>query len=213
MDISLFKDINSLASTIPWANPALRILAVYAVFLFGPLTLLSWWFARHSTRPIQAVAASIWTAVGTLISVGLNQLIAHGVGRLRPYYSLNHVNLLVAKAHDFSFPSDHATTAGAVTAGLFIVSSLGTHKNRGIAFVSLGLALLIAFSRVYVGAHYPGDVIAGLIVGATITTLGWKLLHHPIENLVGLFVKGTKLSVLVVADNETPRTPSNDALR
>ena len=199
MDTSIFKAINSLAITISWANPVFRFLAVYAVFLFGPLTLLSWWFARRSTRPTQSVAAAIWTALGTLLAVALNQLIAHGVGRLRPYYSISHVNLLVARANDFSFPSDHATTAGAVTAGLFIVSAFGIRKNRTIALISLALALLIAFSRVYVGAHYPGDVAAGLVIGASIMVLGWKLLHPLIEHIVTLVEKNRSLSGLVIA--------------
>jgi undecaprenyl-diphosphatase len=199
LDTSLFKTINSLAVSISWANPVFKFLAVYAVFLFGPLTLLSWWFARRSTKPIQAVAAAIWTALGTLLAVALNQLIAHAVERLRPYYSISHVNLLVAKANDFSFPSDHATTAGAVTAGLFIVSTFGIRKNRTIALISLGIALLIAFSRVYVGAHYPGDVTVGLVIGALIVVAGWKLLHPLIEHLVTLVEKKGSLSGLVIA--------------
>ncbi len=198
--------------TISWANPIFKFFAVYAVFLFGPLTLLSWWFARRATRPVQAVAAAIWTAFGTLITVALNQLIAHGVGRLRPYYSIKHVNLLVAKAHDFSFPSDHATTAGAVTAGLFIVSVLGSRKNRVIAFISLALALVISFSRVYVGAHYPGDVTAGLIIGAAIVTLGWKLIHLPLEHLIGMIAQNRSLSPLVVANREPSHTQSTKNL-
>ena len=50
---------------------------------------------------------------------------------------------------DFSFPSDHATVAGAVAGGLGIV-------DRRLGRIAVGLAVLMAAARVYVGAHYPG---------------------------------------------------------
>ncbi len=206
MDTSIFRDINSLAVTISWANPIFHFLAVYAVFILGPLTLATWWFARGASNPIPAVAASLWTAAGTLITVGLNQFIAHAVARPRPYYTLSQVNLLVPKAHDFSFPSDHATTSGAVLAGLIVVAALGTTANKKIAWIAAALAIAIAFSRVYVGAHYPGDVISGLIVGAAIVTLGWITLHKPLEVVVTKLSESRLLSNLIITrENESSR--------
>ena len=82
---------------------------------------------------------------------------------------LHHVEVLVSKSHDASFPSDHSIVAGSATAGLWIVAHYGVQANRAVPIVATALALVVAFSRVYVGAHYPGDVVAGLGVGATIT--------------------------------------------
>jgi undecaprenyl-diphosphatase len=76
-----------------------------------------------------------------------------------------HVVLLVPASADPSFPSDHATMAGAVAAGLWLVS-------RRLGVVALAAAMLMAFARVYVGAHYPIDVVVGLVFGAVVVLAG-----------------------------------------
>jgi membrane-associated phospholipid phosphatase len=70
-------------------------------------------------------------------------------------------HLLVAKSADFSFPSDHATAVGAVAVGLLLV-------RPRLGAIAAALALLLAFTRVYVGVHYPGDVLAGLVLGGAV---------------------------------------------
>jgi undecaprenyl-diphosphatase len=86
--------------------------------------------------------------------------------------------LPVDRSTDFSFPSDHAVMAGSATAGLFLV-------NRRLGLVSLVLALLMAFTRVYVGAHFPGDVLAGLLLGAAVSLGGFLLLRPVLLRIVG----------------------------
>ena len=75
---------------------------------------------------------------------------------------------LIDRTSDFSFPSDHATTVGAVAAALWLA-------NRRFGLVAGVLALLMAFSRVYVGVHYPGDVLGGLTLGAGTVLFLWPL--------------------------------------
>lgn len=79
---------------------------------------------------------------------------------------MTNVHVLVDKTTDFSFPSDHATTAGAVAVGLLFA-------NRRWGIVASALAVLTAFTRVYVGAHYPSDVVAGLALGGIVAAAGW----------------------------------------
>ena len=76
-----------------------------------------------------------------MAALGIGQLIGRAVDRARPYESLNNVHLLVAKTTDFSFPSDHATVAGAVAAGLFLT-------NRRWGTVAAIAAVTMAFARV-----------------------------------------------------------------
>lgn len=76
------------------------------------------------------------------------------------------VEVLVQRAADFSFPSDHAVVARAVTAGLVMV-------NRKVGAVAAVLAVTLCFSRVYVGVHYPGDVLAGAVLEAAVVMAGW----------------------------------------
>lgn len=154
----------------------MKFLAVYGVGLFAILVFLAWRSARKSPNAPKAVAATAWAAFGTVAAVGINQIIVAGVHRARPYAALSGIETLVARTHDSSFPSDHALTAGAATAGLWIIAHYTAKSVRVIAVVASMLSVLVAFARVYVGAHYPSDVIVGLAAGAVIMLIGWFLL-------------------------------------
>jgi undecaprenyl-diphosphatase len=104
---------------------------------------------------------AVLAGLGTLLAVAVNQPIVHAVSERRPYTALSHVTLLVHRSTDASFPSDHATMAGAVAVGLVLTS-------WRLGLVAAALALLMAFARVYVGAHYPVDVGVGLEVGGIV---------------------------------------------
>jgi undecaprenyl-diphosphatase len=103
-------------------------------------------------------------ALSLLLGLALADLIASQflkplVGRERPCHALEGVRLLVGCGGRNGFPSNHAANAAAAAAalGVFFARSL---------WVTVPVALLVAWSRVYVGVHYPGDVLAGLLVGA-----------------------------------------------
>ena len=74
--------------------------------------------------------------------------------------------VLIPGAGDPGMPSDHAMMAGAVAMGLFLV-------DRRLGVVAAAAAMVLAFSRVYVGAHFPLDVVAGLMLGAAISLAGF----------------------------------------
>lgn len=88
-----------------------------------------------------------------------NGILKNLVARIRPYEVIDGLNLLVKKAVDYSFPSGHsgASFAAATVIGCFLP------KKYGIPAVVL--AGLIAFSRLYVGIHYPTDVLFGVLDG------------------------------------------------
>ncbi|MET8229483.1 phosphatase PAP2 family protein [Micromonospora sp. NPDC005298] len=73
---------------------------------------------------------------------------------------------------DWSFPSNHATIAGALAVTTLLLS-------RRLGLVALPLAALAAFSRVFVGVHYPHDVAAGVLLGALVAALLTPLLARP----------------------------------
>jgi undecaprenyl-diphosphatase len=66
--------------------------------------------------------------------------------------------------------------AGAVAAGLLLV-------NRRLGLLAVFVGALMAFTRVYIGAHYPWDVLGGLAFGVAVVLLGWLLLRHPLTGL------------------------------
>jgi len=191
VDRSWFLHVNAFARATGWLHAPVRDYAEYGVALFAGLLLWSWWLAR-AQRDLAAVSAALWAPVGTLMAVGLNQPLGHWVHEPRPYASLPHVGLLVARSGDFSFPSDHAVMAGAVTAGVLVA-----HRRLGL--LTAAAALLMAFARVYVGAHYPGDVVTGLLFGAVVTLVGYLLARRLLHALVTA-VAGTPLRVLLLSD-------------
>lgn len=87
---------------------------------------------------------------------------------------ISSVNLLVDYEKDFSFPSGHTSSSFAAAVGLFACME-GKKKWYGV--YALIVATIIAFSRLYVFAHWPTDVICGLIIGVICGILGyfaWK---------------------------------------
>ena len=86
------------------------------------------------------------------------------VGRVRPY-AIRDMVLLVRAPTDASFPSGHAAAA-------FTVSSALAWRRSRLAIPAVLLALVIAFSRLYLYVHYPTDVFAGIALGALCGTLG-----------------------------------------
>ena len=95
------------------------------------------------------------------------QIIKPWVGRIRPSHEFNEfINLLVSKGGKWSFPSNHAANSFAFAT----VLSYFFEQKKVVLFA---LASIIAFSRVYVGVHYPLDIICGAIIGYI---LSWMVL-------------------------------------
>lgn len=164
-----YTAVNHFSQHTAWLHTPDRLFAEYGVVLFAVLLLASWWQARR-TGDLRRVTAALWAPVGMLIAIGLNQPLGNAVAEPRPYTVLPHSLVLVARSSDFSFPSDHAVMAGAVAAGVLLV-----HRRLGL--VALALALLMAATRVYVGAHFPIDVVAGLVVGAAVCLASYALVR------------------------------------
>lgn len=158
MDYNAFKAINGLSGSsildsvmVFLANdlPAILVVLVAAVFLVPRKTL------RHERRS-GSVLATVAAGLGLLLA----QPLAHAVDRARPFVAHpGHSHILISRSPDPSFPSDHATGAFALAMGIWLY-------DRTIGTVLLALAALLALARVYVGTHYPGDVIAGAVLGA-----------------------------------------------
>lgn len=111
--------------------------------------------------------AGLCSAIAMLISFGLNNLLLKNlIARQRPYEVIEGLTILVKEEHDLSFPSGHAATAFASVIAMYRLLP----KKASIAF--LVLAVLISLSRLYVGVHYPTDVLAGIILGSICGLIG-----------------------------------------
>jgi len=89
-----------------------------------------------------------------------NVILKNLVARPRPYDTLDWLNPLVKPLSDYSFPSGHTSASFASATAIFFS---GLNKKWGIA--AFILAALISFSRLYVGVHYPTDILGGIFTG------------------------------------------------
>lgn len=123
--------------------------------LFALLVPLLAWLDRRRLRSL-LIALALALAVGG----ALVQVVKHSVDRPRPasrFGKRMHIGQQPPR-HRHSFPSGHANTAFAAAAFVWAL-----HRGLGAALFSV--AFLVGFSRVYVGAHYPADVIVGAALG------------------------------------------------
>ncbi|ADU49391.1 phosphatase PAP2 family protein [Intrasporangium calvum] len=174
-DTNLFLEINGFAQRTAWLHAPLAMYAKFGILFFAGLLVAGWWAARR--RGIARMVALVCAGLGTVVAVAVNQPLVQLFHEARPYTHLHQILVLAQPSVDFGFPSDHGTMAGAVTAGLFLVDPL-------LGSVSLLLALLMAFSRVYIAAHYPSDVVAGLLLGAAVVLLGHLVVRKPLTQLM-----------------------------
>ena len=109
------------------------------------------------------------------LSMGLlvcNMILKPGVARIRPYDLQETlgvtIDLLIKRSHDFSFPSGH-------TIASFEACTVLMLGNKKLGIPATLLAILIAFSRLYLYVHYPTDVITSIVLGTVFGILGWWL--------------------------------------
>lgn len=161
-------------------------------------------------------AAVLWVAIACLLAYGINLLIELFVFEPRPFITY-HVNLLISHAADGSFPSDHTAWSFAVV-GVLLFALLPTllaarrtqttQKSTGstestaspeylariripmwLIVLSIVIACSIGFARVYVGVHYPDDILGGAIDGllaAGIITILGRWLRIPTNAVIRL---------------------------
>lgn len=87
-----------------------------------------------------------------------NIILKPAVARIRPFEINQAFNLLINKPSGYSFPSGHTFASFTAATVLFFT-------NKKFGFAALPLAILIAFSRLYLYVHFPSDVIAGIVLG------------------------------------------------
>jgi undecaprenyl-diphosphatase len=129
---------------------------------------------------VGAVLAVIWRRPWLLVLVLACDFVADGwslglrqaIGRDRPPLVYPEPKALVAVPHTGAFPSGHASSAFACAA----VLAWASPRLRVPAFV---LAAAIAWSRVYVGVHWPLDVLGGAVLGVLVSTVLLKLAASP----------------------------------
>lgn len=206
LNYRLFQLVNAPAGSHPILD-ALMIFSANSLIFLWPLLLLMVWgipvsWRRRALRPGEAEiiqerrALVLWVAFASLLGYALNLLLEQFIFEPRPFVT-HKVNLLVAHAADASFPSDHSAWSFAVVGmllfALFVptINALRTRRQPGVEprsllvpllllVAAIVIASLIGIARVYVGVHYPGDIIGGALDGL-IAAFVITLLRHWLE--------------------------------
>jgi undecaprenyl-diphosphatase len=196
-DAAAFRWFNQLADRTPWAHGPATAFAVYGIGVFAVLLVAAWWDARRRDDAVAAVASVAWAGLAALVGVALVQVIGAGVDRARPTTVLRGTHLLLDATSDFSFPSDHLTACSAVAVGLLLART--AVRRRWVVWAAVAATILMALDRVYVGAHYPGDVLGGMALGAAVAIALEPVGRRAMEAVLGV-AAGTPLRVLVVGE-------------
>jgi undecaprenyl-diphosphatase len=156
IDLTVFYFINHTIS-----NP---IFDKFFPFITNPqnwlITGIIFWFILFikggRIGKIAAITIIFLIVISDQIS---SQFLKHLFGRIRPNNALTDVHLLVRNTKSFSFPSSHAVNN-------FAVATFLSRIYPNLKWIFFTIASLVAFSRPYVGVHYPSDIIAGALIGA-----------------------------------------------
>lgn len=159
LDLSIFYFINHTMSNILFDKFMPFITEIsnwYLVYIF----LLSWliWKGGKNGR----IAAMTIIAAILLTDQINSSLLKELFDRIRPCHVLSDVRLLISCGGGYSMPSSHA-------ANNFSLAVILSYFYRQYRYVYFSLATLIALSRVYVGVHYPSDILIGALVGTVIS--------------------------------------------
>lgn len=167
-DVDLLYDINGLAKDAPhWFDRAVEFVGEYGLLIAMVLLVVwCWWSVRRrgDENAASSVAGLVWAPLAAGIAVLVNVPIRGFVERPRPFLDHTGIDVLVPGKTDYSFVSDHATITMAMGAALFVA-------DRRFGLAGIGLALLEGFCRVYLGVHYPTDVIGGFALGTAVALL------------------------------------------
>lgn len=155
LDISIFRFLNGGLQS-PMMDTLMLLVNTVGGGVFILLLAAAIVFFGGKRNKVSGILIMAGFTVTYQVSHYLKELIA----RPRPFVALEGVNTLI-RVEDFSFPSTHAAIS-------FMVAYILSIYFRKYSFIAYAVALLVSFSRIYEGVHYPADVLGGAVLGIVI---------------------------------------------
>ena len=183
VDYRIYHAINQFVYHHAWLGRELSALEKWAVPVIAVANFALWLLARPGgTRKWKlACACALGSAALALL---INQAIGKVWHRQRPFAAHPAAHVWGSRSHDPSFPSDHASAAFAIAFAVFLF-------DRLVGSVFLAAAVVIGAGRVFIGAHYPLDVLAGSLVGLASALLLVRVARPLVDRLVRLVERAT----------------------
>jgi undecaprenyl-diphosphatase len=192
VDGSLFTTVTDFARDTPWLNTPIELWTNAGLGVFAVLMLMGWWNARR--RDARSMALALAAPAAVVAAFAVAEVAKKLVAEVRPCYSLPHAYLVDAcpARTDYAFPSGHSTTAFAAVAALWLL-------DRRLSAIAAVFAVLEGFTRVYVGAHYPHDVLGAALLALPVAYLASLILGRVATPLVARLRTGALAPVLIAA--------------
>ena len=157
MDYRLYNAINQFVLHHEWLGRALSVAETWAVPVLAVTTFGLWLLARPG-GPRKWKLASASALASAALALLIAQVITKIWARERPFAAHPDAHVWGTRSHDPSFPSDHASASFGIAFAVFLF-------DRVVGSIFIAAATFISVGRVFVGAHYPADVVAGSLVG------------------------------------------------
>ena len=164
VDDGWYTATTHFAQDTAWLREPMLLFSDYGVVVFGVLMVIAWRSAYRGSRI--TVMSVLWAPGAVVLAYAISNLLKLIIREPRPCQALHGV-VTVAPCDpvtDYSFPSNHAVIVAAAAVVILVM-------HRGLGVLAVVLAVVMGISRVYVGAHYPHDVLAGYLLGGVVAAL------------------------------------------
>jgi len=173
LDRTLFLYINGSEGTPAWLVHVAIGIAEGLIYLIPMLLVTMWMWGGPDRRRLAVKACLV-----TLLALGMNQMIALVWARPRPFMlGLGHAWL--SHTAESSFPSDHVT----VFAGIGLALLFGGARRLAVGVLAIGVA--VAWARVFLGVHFPFDMVGAVLVAwaaCGVVSRLWLVASEPLMN-------------------------------
>lgn len=192
-DVSLFNLINK-SLNVPFLDSFFSFVAVYGrEYFWIPIVVLMWVLGGAFNNK-EAKKGALMLVIVFLLIIIIGLALKTVYYRPRPFLSLSNVLVFVPKDLDSSFPSGHAL----IVAGGAAIAAFFLKKRYSLPLIAE--AILVSYSRIYVGVHYPTDVLAGVFLGVGIAFIAYTILEdNKYFNRLFVFVDDIYVKILRIA--------------